>query len=84
MAKKQERLEELRAKGRAKQAKALEIRVKTMKETKDYNLGTSLRSYIDPRVFHRWGEKVEFDWKSYYAKTLQRKFAWVDDRESVS
>jgi DNA topoisomerase-1 len=55
-----------------------------MKETKDYNLGTSLRSYIDPRIFLRWGKKVDFDWKNYYAKTLQKKFAWVDNPDSTS
>ncbi len=84
MAKKEQRLTDFREKGKTKQAKSLAIRVKTMKETKDYNLGTSLRSYIDPRIFLRWGKKVDFDWKNYYAKTLQKKFAWVDNPDSTS
>ena len=42
------------------------------------NLGTSLKSYIDPRVYHRWGQKVEYDViNQYYPKALSRKFAWV-------
>jgi DNA topoisomerase-1 len=46
--------------------------------TRDYALGTSLKNYIDPRVYKAWADCVGFDWKSLYPKTLQRKFAWVD------
>lgn len=43
-----------------------------------WNLGTSLRSYIDPRVYVKWGEKVDYDvLEKYYPATLRRKFAWV-------
>jgi len=43
-----------------------------------WNLGTSLKSYIDPRVYYQWGQQVEYDVLArYYPKTLQRKFAWV-------
>lgn len=43
-----------------------------------WNLGTSLKSYIDPRVYHRWGQQVNYDVLSrYYPAILQRKFAWV-------
>jgi len=78
MAKKLQRLRELRMKGKKKQAKALSLRIKLLKATRDYNLGTSLRSYIDPRAYVQWGRRVNYDWKRYYPKTLQRKFAWVD------
>jgi DNA topoisomerase-1 len=64
----------------AEAVKALKAKIKTMKATRDYNLGTSLKSYIDPRLYYRWGRKVDFDWKSYYSKTLQRKFSWVEKR----
>ncbi len=47
------------------------------KQTRDYNLGTSLKNYIDPRVYKAWGDYVGFDWKRLYTKALQRKFAWV-------
>ncbi len=47
-------------------------------KSRTWNLGTSLKSYIDPRVYQRWGECVGYDvLASYYPKTLQRKFAWV-------
>ena len=82
MAKKKQRLKELRVKGRKKQAKALAIRIRLMKETRDHNLGTSLRSYIDPRIYAKWGRRVDFDWKNYYPKTLQRKFTWVDNQRT--
>ena len=43
-----------------------------------WNLGTSLKSYIDPRVYHRWGERVAYDaLERYYPTALRRKFAWV-------
>jgi DNA topoisomerase I len=52
------------------------------KRTRDYNLGTSLKNYIDPRVYRAWGDYVGFDWKRLYTTALQRKFAWVE-RERV-
>jgi DNA topoisomerase-1 len=43
-----------------------------------WNLGTSLKSYIDPRVYYRWGQRVNYDaLANYYPTLLQRKFAWV-------
>jgi DNA topoisomerase-1 len=83
-AKKVERLKILRTRKTKKSAeavKAAKMRIKTMKATRDYNLGTSLKSYIDPRLYCQWGKKVEFDWKLYYSKTLQRKFSWVEKNE---
>lgn len=56
----------------------LKLRIKTQKETRDYNLGTSLKSYIDPRIYYKWGKQVDYDWKQYYSKALQRKFSWVE------
>ncbi len=45
---------------------------------RNWNLGTSLKSYIDPRVYHRWGQQVGYDVLGhYYPAILQRKFAWV-------
>ncbi len=79
--KKKERLRKLRAKKteKSKEAiKALRLRIKEMKATRDYNLRTSLKSYVDPHIYYEWGKKVEFDWKLYYPKALQRKFSWVE------
>jgi DNA topoisomerase-1 len=78
--KKVERLKVLQTKKTKKgeAVKALKVKIRTMKATRDYNLGTSLKSYIDPRLYYSWGRKVDFDWKLYYSKTLQRKFSWVE------
>jgi DNA topoisomerase-1 len=47
-----------------------------------WNLGTSLKSYIDPRAYHVWGREVGYDvLATYYPKTLQKKFAWVRAEE---
>jgi hypothetical protein len=43
-----------------------------------WNLGTSLKAYIDPRVYYEWGQEVDYDvLQKYYPKALRRKFAWV-------
>jgi DNA topoisomerase-1 len=79
--KKKERLRKLRAKKTEKSretAKIVQLKIKEMKATRDYNLRTSLKSYIDPRIYYDWGKKVEFDWKLYYPKALQHKFSWVE------
>ena len=60
--------------------KKMDLKIKLMKETRDYNLNTSLKSYIDPRIYWKWSNKVNFDWKKYYSKTLQRKFSWVEKK----
>ncbi len=81
LAKKMEKLKKLRAKSTPsaqRRAKVLQYKIKTFRETRDYNLGTSLKSYIDPRVYNRWGRRVDFDWKLYYPKALQKKFSWVE------
>ncbi len=59
----------------------MKLKVEIQGETRDYNLTTSLKSYIDPRIYYEWGKKVEYDWKHYYPTTLQKKFSWVDRQE---
>jgi len=84
LAKKMDHLKVLKArktKKSAEAAKAAKMRISTMKATRDYNLGTSLKSYIDPRLYYAWGKKVDFDWKLYYPKTLQGKFSWVEKNQ---
>jgi len=60
----------------------MKLKITVQKETRDYNLSTSLKSYIDPRIYYEWGKKVEYDWKQYYQKALHKKFSWVDTQES--
>jgi DNA topoisomerase-1 len=56
----------------------LQMQLVLQQETRDYNLGTSLRNYIDPRVLKAWLNYVELDWTKIYTSTLQRKFKWVE------
>jgi len=74
----QERLAKLKQRERTRIEKA-KLQIKVKMETKDYNLNTSLKSYIDPRIYYQWGKKVDFDWKMYYPKSLQKKFSWVEN-----
>ena len=81
------------AKRRIERAKAMEERakqaldkVKTQAtiaaQKRTWNLGTSLKSYIDPRVYYDWGQQVDYDvLERYYPKALRQKFAWVKDED---
>ncbi len=52
-------------------------------ENRFWNLTTSQKSYIDPRVFYRWGLKVDYDvLEKYYSRTLRTKFQWVKSETS--
>jgi DNA topoisomerase-1 len=69
-----------------KQASRMKERVEKLKldidlqrRTRDYNLNTSLRGYIDPRVYRKWAGE---DWTRIYPKTLQRKFLWATRSKS--
>ena len=55
----------------------LKIQLDLTEKTKDYNLGTSLRNYIDPRIFKSWTDEVTADWEKLYTSALQKKFLWV-------
>ncbi|MEM2142566.1 MAG: hypothetical protein QXS20_06805 [Candidatus Thorarchaeota archaeon] len=52
------------------------------KATRTWNLTTSLKSYIHPKLVWNWCQKVDLDWHKVYSKTLQRKFKWVDTESS--
>ena len=60
----------------------LELQVSLSEKTKDYNLGTSLRNYIDPRIFKTWTDDVGADWEKLYTSALQKKFLWVKNINS--
>lgn len=93
--KKQEIIEELRTRIAEKSWKTeiqkkrleerlekVEMHLKLQKETRDYNLGTSLRNYIDPRVMRAWLTYVDLDWGAIYTTTLRCKFKWAEDYNS--
>ena len=62
----------------AKRKLGLQFRIAQMRLGKNWNLGTSLRNYIDPRVSVEFCKRVNYDWKAYYPKALITKFAWAD------
>ncbi len=72
-----ERIEKTRQHDRTS-IEQMRLQIEAKRQTRDYNLTTSLKSYIDPRVYYNWGRKVDYDWKLYYPKTLQKKFSWVE------
>jgi DNA topoisomerase-1 len=56
----------------------LKMDIELSKKTKEYNLNTSLKSYIDPRVYKAWLDKVGIDWTKVYTSSLQKKFSWAE------
>jgi DNA topoisomerase-1 len=72
------RAPELAQKNHAERVERASLQLDLAKRTRDYNLGTSLKNYIDPRVYKSWGDYAGYDWKRLYTKALQKKFAWVE------
>jgi DNA topoisomerase-1 len=59
--------------------KKIEVDFALARDSRTWNLGTSLKSYIHPKIVYKWCNKVEYDWRKVYTKTLQRKFeGWID------
>ena len=75
--KKQEKLEAARARGDPERVAKLQREVDFYVRTKNYNLNTSMKNYIDPRVYKSWCDYVGLDWAKVYSKSLQRKFSWA-------
>jgi DNA topoisomerase-1 len=72
------------AKERVKKAelakKKIEVDFALAKDSLTWNLGTSLKSYVHPKIVYKWCNKVDYDWRKVYSKTLQRKFeGWIAD-----
>ena len=59
----------------------LELQIDLSEKTKDYNIGTSLRNYIDPRIFKAWTDEVGAEWEKLYTSALQKKFLWVKNEK---
>ncbi|MDF1540162.1 MAG: hypothetical protein P1Q69_14810 [Candidatus Thorarchaeota archaeon] len=57
----------------------IEVDLELAKASRTWNLGTSMKSYIHPKIVYNWCQKVDYDWKKVYSTILQRKFAWVGD-----
>jgi DNA topoisomerase-1 len=92
--KKETKLQELQAKldkkrKEGKKTEALIARIKKAKLdmkltklTKEYNLATSLKSYIDPRAYVNWAKSIDFSLEKVYSKTLRKKFSWALESET--
>jgi DNA topoisomerase-1 len=92
LAKKEQKLRELKAvleekKTQGKKTESLLTRIEKAKidmeissKTKEYNLGTSLKSYIDPMVYVKWANSVGFDLEKFYPATLRKKYSWALDK----
>ena len=59
----------------------LQLQLNLSEKTRDYNLGTSLRNYIDPRIFKAWTNEVGVEWEKLYTAALQKKFLWVQNEK---
>jgi len=59
----------------------LKLQINLSEKTKDYNLGTSLRNYIDPRIVKAWTDEVGAEWEKMYTSALQKKFLWVQNEK---
>jgi DNA topoisomerase-1 len=89
LAKKEAKLKEFYAKlekkkTEGKKTESLETRIEKTrldieltKLTKEYNLDTSLKAYIDPTAYVKWAKKVNFNLEKFYPKTLRKKFSWA-------
>jgi len=77
--KEKKQLEEKRQRDR-EAVERMRLQVEAQEITRDYNLGTSLKNYVDPRIYYNWGKRVGFDWRSYYPTTLQKKFSWIEEQ----
>lgn len=65
----------------AKRQKALKLRLEQMRLSQKWNLGTSLKNYIDPRAAVEFCDKVNYGWHAFYPKTLVAKFAWAETKQ---
>jgi len=61
----------------AERIEKLQLQIELTQKTRDHNLGTSLRNYIDPRIFKAWTDEVVVEWEKLYTSALQKKFLWV-------
>ena len=75
-----EQIKKQKLKHKERQEK-LKLQIDLSGKTRDYNLGTSLRNYIDPRVVKAWTDDVGADWEKLYTAALQKKFLWVQNEK---
>ncbi|MFW9767619.1 MAG: DNA topoisomerase I [Candidatus Thorarchaeota archaeon] len=67
---------------RVKKAEIAKKKIETdfalARDSRTWNLGTSLKSYVHPKIVYKWCDRVDYDWRKVYTKALQRKFeGWI-------
>ena len=75
--KKKQKLEEAVAKKEDKRIPKLRRELEFYERTKNYNLNTALKNYIDPRIYKAWCDYVGLEWAKVYSMSLQMMFAWA-------
>jgi DNA topoisomerase I len=77
--KKKQKVAEAKARQGAspERVKKLQTELDFFVRTKNYNLTTSMKNYIDPRVYKSWCDYVGLDWAKVYSKSLLKKFSWA-------
>jgi len=86
--KQKERVKKIKIQNRNSKAKhserieKLQLQIELTQKTRDHNLGTSLRNYIDPRTFKTWTDEVAAEWEKLYTSALQKKVLWVKRDDS--
>lgn len=55
----------------------LESQVIVQEMVRDYNLNTSLKNYIDPRVVYAWCRMTGLPVERAYSSSLRKKFRWA-------
>jgi DNA topoisomerase-1 len=73
---------EKQAEKQKQRVEKLKLVIELTEKTRDYNLGTSLRNYIDPRVIKAWSDHIELEWEKLYTSALQKKFLWMTKVET--
>ncbi|MGA2308928.1 MAG: DNA topoisomerase I [Candidatus Bathyarchaeia archaeon] len=74
---KEKEKEEKKTEALVRSLEKTKLDVRLTKETQEYNLGTSLKSYIDPMVYVKWACRMDFPLDKLYPKTLRKKFSWA-------
>ena len=57
------------------------LEIDLYESTKEYNLNTSLKNYIDPRIFSSWCKDINCSLDKVYPKSLLKKFSWAYTEE---
>jgi DNA topoisomerase-1 len=73
----QKKKEDKKTESLASRVEKARLDLELTKQAKEYNLGTSLKSYIDPMAYLKWAKKVDFNLEKFYPATLRKKFSWA-------